>query len=187
MFSGSVANGGGAGRRAPIRARASREERWRALLLASLTLGAGGLLVELLLLEHWIVPLQRTPLALLASVLAAAGAMAVRPTGTAVTAFRLVMIGTVAAGAVGIALHFRDNFAFEREIAPDAAVGPTIWEALRGATPLLAPGSLAFMGLVGLVLTYRHPLDDREVHRGDDAHDAHNDHHDHHDHEEEHR
>ena len=32
-----------------------------------------------------------------------------------------------------------------------------VWKALRGATPALAPGALAQLGLLGLLYTYRHP------------------------------
>jgi len=31
-------------------------------------------------------------------------------------------------------------------------------KALAGATPVLAPGSMSLLGVVGLALTYRHPL-----------------------------
>ena len=33
-----------------------------------------------------------------------------------------------------------------------------VWEALKGATPALAPGAMAQLGLVGLAFAYRHPL-----------------------------
>jgi hypothetical protein len=32
------------------------------------------------------------------------------------------------------------------------------WEAMKGATPSLAPGVMAQLGLLGLACTYRHPL-----------------------------
>jgi len=31
-------------------------------------------------------------------------------------------------------------------------------ESMMGATPALAPGMMAHLGLLGLALTYRHPL-----------------------------
>lgn len=63
----------------------------------------------------------------------------------------------VGVGLVGIGFHFLDNWAFEREISPDATSAALVLPVLRGATPLLAPGSLLQLGLVGLVFTYRHP------------------------------
>lgn len=131
--------------------------RWRTLLLAVVALGAAGLLLELLLLEHWMAAPQLTPLVTLSLVLAVILAVAFRPGRRSLRAFRAVMAWAVFAGLLGIGFHLRDNVAFEREVTPDASVASLTWHALRGATPLLAPGSLIQLGLVGLVFTYRHP------------------------------
>ena len=93
----------------------------------------------------------------LALVLGAAGAVALRPDPRTLQAFRVVMGLAVAAGIAGLAFHLSDNLAFEREIVPDASLGERLWEAFHGATPLLAPGSLVQLGLVGLIFTWRHP------------------------------
>lgn len=131
--------------------------RWRILLLAVIALGASGLMVELLLLEHWLVAPQFAPLLTLTLILASAAAVGFRPNPRTLRAFRAMMAWAVVAGLLGIGFHLRDNLAFEREIAPDASVVSVVWNALRGATPLLAPGSLVQLGLVGLVFTYGHP------------------------------
>ena len=131
--------------------------RWRALLLAVVALGAAGLLVELLLLEHWLVTPQLTPLVTLSLILLATFAVAFRPGPRTLRAYRAVMAWAVLAGLLGIGFHLRDNLAFEREIAPDDPASSAVWHAIRGATPLLAPGSLIQLGLVGLVFTYGHP------------------------------
>ncbi len=31
------------------------------------------------------------------------------------------------------------------------------WEALKGATPSLAPGTMMLLGMLGLIYTFRHP------------------------------
>lgn len=129
----------------------------RLLLLAVTVFGAAGLAAELALIEHWAEPPQLVPLATLALILAAGAAAALRPGRTTVRSFRLVMGLAVAAGLAGVGFHLSGNLAFEREIVPDAALGALLWEAVRGATPLLAPGSLVQLGLVGLVFTWRHP------------------------------
>ena len=36
-----------------------------------------------------------------------------------------------------------------------------VWEALRGATPALAPGTMILLGLMGLLYCYRHPALER--------------------------
>jgi hypothetical protein len=61
-------------------------------------------------------------------------------------------------GALGIYLHFRGNVDFVRERYPSLGGTTLIWKALRGATPALAPGALAQLGLLGLIFTYRHPI-----------------------------
>lgn len=129
----------------------------RTFLLALVALGALGLLAELLLLEHWVARPQYVPLATLALALGATVVLAFRPGPGTVRLFRGVMGLVVVTGLAGIGFHLSDNLAFEREITPAASLGPLFWEAIRGATPLLAPGSLVQLGLVGLVLTWRHP------------------------------
>jgi hypothetical protein len=59
-------------------------------------------------------------------------------------------------------LHLFDNFAFEREIRPNAALVDVIINALRGVNPLLAPGILALAAALAIAATYRHPV----LHRG---------------------
>jgi hypothetical protein len=72
----------------------------------------------------------------------------------------------VVAGLVGLVLHFRGNLEFEREDDPSLRGLRLIWKALRGATPTLAPGALAQLGLLGLVWAHRHPaLDARSADR----------------------
>jgi hypothetical protein len=97
------------------------------------------------------------PLALLGAGVVAAAAVALRPARGVLLAFRALMAVYVVAGAVGAYLHLQGNAEFERESNP-ALTGPALlWESLRGATPALAPGSLAQLGLVGLALAYGHP------------------------------
>ena len=128
----------------------------RRLLLALVFIGAGGLEVELLLLEHWDSAVQYTPLVLLVVVLAAVLLVWRRPSPVTVRFFQAVMGLCVVAGVVGIVLHYRGNVEFELEHEP--LQGWTLfWEAIRGATPALAPGAMAQLGLLGLVYSYRHP------------------------------
>jgi hypothetical protein len=128
----------------------------RRLLLALVFIGAAGLEVELLLLEHFDSALQWTPLVLLAVVLAAVLLVWRRPSPATVRFFQAVMALCVVAGAVGIVLHYRGNVEFELEHEPLHG-WKLFWEAIRGATPALAPGAMAQLGLLGLVYSYRHP------------------------------
>lgn len=129
----------------------------RRLVLALVAFGAGGLGLELLLLGHFESPWQWTPLVLLAAVLGAAAVLARWPARGAVRAFQALMVLCVAAGLVGLYLHFRGNVEFELERDPLLGGIALFWEAVRGATPALAPASLAQLGLLGLAYTFRHP------------------------------
>jgi hypothetical protein len=69
--------------------------------------------------------------------------------------FQLTMVAFILSGAVGVGLHYQGNVEFERELAPDASGLPLVWEALKGATPALAPGTMMLLGAVGLTAAPR--------------------------------
>ena len=129
----------------------------RRLLLGLVVLGALGLEAELLLLEHYESAWQFTPLVLLGAALVAAVLVWRRPSPATVRFFQAVMALCVAAGAIGVFLHYDGNVEFELEREPLLGGLALFWEAVRGATPALAPGAMAQLGLLGLVYTYRHP------------------------------
>ena len=129
----------------------------RRVLLALVLAGAGGLALELLLLEHYDSPWQWAPLALLALVLLVGGAVALRPGRRLLRAFQGLMALCAAAGALGVYLHYRGNVEFELESDPSLGGLTLFWLAVRGATPALAPAALAQVGLLGLLYTFRHP------------------------------
>lgn len=129
----------------------------RALLLIIFLLGVGGLAVELVLLEHYDDYWQLTPFALFgASLLVLAWYWGTRR-GAAIKAFRAMMVLFLASGAWGIFLHYEGNVEFEREMSPEVTGWPLFWEAIRGATPSLAPGAMVQLALIGLAFTIRHP------------------------------
>lgn len=129
----------------------------RRILLAIILFGAAGLTAELLLLEHTESLWQWLPLAALGCGLAAGVAVAVRATPRTVRSFQGVMAALVVVGLLGLYLHYDGNTEFELEM--DSAVRglELFWRSLHGATPVLAPGALAQLGLLGLAYTYRHP------------------------------
>jgi len=129
----------------------------RPLLLALVGIGAAGLEVELLLLEHYDSAWQFTPLVLLAVVLVAAALVWRRPSPRTVRFFQATMLLCIAAGVVGLFLHYRGNVEFELERESSLHGLRLFWKAVRGATPALAPGAMAQLGLLGLVYGYRHP------------------------------
>lgn len=130
---------------------------YRRLVLALIAIGALGLLVELLLLEHFEDPWQWAPVVSLVLTIVAAAALVVRPGRATLRAFQVVMGACVLFGAIGVVLHLKGNVEFELEGKPDLRGWPLYWEALRGAVPALSPGALAQLGLLGLLYAYRHP------------------------------
>jgi hypothetical protein len=129
----------------------------RRILLVLVLLGAVGLLVELALLEHFDSVSQWIPLALLVVVLGAVVGVRAGRGPRSVRFFQAVMALCVVVGAVGILLHYRGNVEFELERDGSLRGLRLFWEAIRGATPALAPGALSQLGLLGLAYTYRHP------------------------------
>lgn len=135
----------------------------RKLVLAIIILGILGLLAELLLLEHIETFTQWIPLIVLGAGLASSAWLALRPGPAALRTFQAVMAAFVVAGLAGVYFHYVGNveFALER----DSALGGVslVWKALRGATPALAPGALAQLGLLGLAYTYGHAATQRTI------------------------
>ena len=132
------------------------------MILGIVFLGIVGLLLELLLLEHFDSWTQWIPLVGLGLGLATSMAVARRPTKSAMRAFQIVMAIFVITGLVGLVLHLKGNVEWALERDPDLGGWQLIWKALRGATPALAPGALAQLGLLGLAWSYRHPAMDPE-------------------------
>ena len=119
------------------------------------TLGTG---VELLLLGHYENPWQWTPIGMLTLGLAIAAMCFFVQSRLLLQVFRATMVLFVAAGGLGIFLHYENNREFELEMYPSMEGTELIWESLTGAMPALAPGTMIQLGLVGLLYTYRHPI-----------------------------
>jgi len=130
----------------------------RRFLLATLVLGAVGMSTELVLIGHVESVQQLIPLMLLALGAVALGWHAAAPQPVALRAFQAVMILSVVSGLVGVGLHVRGNLEFELEMYPSMSGIELVTKTLTGATPVLAPGSMALLGLVGLTYSYKHPL-----------------------------
>lgn len=137
-----------------------RVERIRSMILALILVGITGLVVELVLLKHTDSFTQWIPLVSLAAGLATTLAVSLSPGPVTLRAFKLVMVVFVLAGVLGVYLHFAGNIDWAHERDPDLSGLPLVWKALRGATPALAPGALAQLGLLGLIYTWRHPACD---------------------------
>jgi hypothetical protein len=123
--------------------------RLRRILGATFVFGSAGTGTELMLLEHVEGFWQVLPLVLLA--LGCVAGLFARKGGTAIRQSFVVLMAVFAiSGLLGVALHYQGNVAFELELSPDAEGLDLFWEAMHGATPALAPGTMILLGAVGL-------------------------------------
>lgn len=129
----------------------------RRLLLAVLLAGMAGTAVELVLLGHTEEWTQWIPLALFGLAAPVVGALWARPTRPRIQLFRVLMGCFIGSGIVGQVLHLKGNVEFELEMRPSMAGLELAWNALTGATPALAPGSMILLGLLGLLAAFRMP------------------------------
>ena len=110
--------------------------------------------LELILTEHTGSAIQYLPFAACAVGLVALWAVgqvgSLRRTGQAL----LALVAGVS--ALGCWEHIEHNYAFVSEIRPNAETGEVVFEALFGASPLLAPGILALAAALAWASGLRH-------------------------------
>lgn len=121
-------------------------------------MGIVGLIVELLLIEHTETRIQWIPLVVLFAGLVSCIWLAVRPGTASLRAFQAIMVIFVVSGLAGLYFHYAGNVEFALERDSTLSGASLAWKALRGATPALAPGALAQLGLLGLAYTYTRPI-----------------------------
>jgi len=123
----------------------------RVWILAVLGLGLVGTVTELVFLEHYEEPLQFVPLVLIAAAIAVLVWHAMRRDATSLNALVVVMALFVLAGLIGIAAHFHGSAEYQLELDPSIGTWELIAKILRAkAPPLLAPGMMIQLGLLGL-------------------------------------
>ena len=129
----------------------------RRALLAILIFGLVGTEIELFLLKHTDGFWQLVPVVLLGATLLLVIVTAARPGPATLGALRIVMGVFLIAGIIGVYQHFTGNVGYEKESNPGLGGADLYKAALMGSTPLLAPGVMLQLGLIGLLFTYKHP------------------------------
>ena len=132
----------------------------RKLLLAALAVGVIGTTGELILLRHIDKPAQWIPLVCLVAAVPVLIWHASSPGVASVRTLQALMLAFIGLGMVGVGLHYDGNVEFQRELNPSERGWTFIRKTVAGATPVLAPGSMVLLGLVGLAHAYRHPSAD---------------------------
>ncbi len=132
--------------------------RLRRLVLIILAFGIVGAGFELVLLDHMEDTWQWVPIVLLAAGLPASIWLMFSPGIAILLAYRVLMGLFILSGFAGQWLHYQGNVEFELEMYPTRDGLELFWEALRGAYPSLAPGTMILLGLLGFVACLRHPV-----------------------------
>ena len=74
------------------------------------------------------------------------------------TTMRILMVLFVAAGFLGMAMHYNGNREFQQEMDPSLAGWPLFVKIITSkAPPALAPAAMIQMGLLGCSIPIRHP------------------------------
>ena len=134
---------------------ADRIELLRRWILIILVLGLLGTVTELVLLEHYEQPLQFVPLVLIVAALGVLWWEFRRRDVTSRRALRIVMALFVLAGFGGFAAHFYGSAEYQLELNPDMSNWELLEKILRAkAPPLLAPGMMLQLGLLGLAYVF---------------------------------
>jgi hypothetical protein len=130
-------------------------ERLRLWVLGVLVLGLIGTVTELILLEHYEQALQFVPLVLIALGVVVLAWHAMRHDTASLRALQIVMGLFVLAGFAGMAAHFNGSAEYQLELNPDMDKWELLDKILHAhAPPLLAPGMMMQMGLLGLAYAF---------------------------------
>jgi hypothetical protein len=148
---------------------ADHVELLRRWVLGVLVLGLAGTVTELVLLEHYEQPLQLVPLVLIVAAVAAIAWQVMRNDAASLRAVEIIMVLFVLAAFAGVAAHFRGSAEFQLDLNPSMSAWELMEKVMRAkAPPLLAPGMMLQMGLLGLAYVYsdvRHRARIRRVFR----------------------
>ncbi len=134
---------------------ADHVELLRGLVLAVLAIGMLGTATELVLLEHYEQVLQLVPVVLIAAALVAIAWRLISGDAASLRAIEIIMMLFVLAGFAGVIAHFHGSAEFQLDLNPSMTGWELLEKVMRAkAPPLLAPGMMLQMGLLGLIYVY---------------------------------
>jgi hypothetical protein len=124
-------------------------------VLGVLVLGLAGTGTELVLLEHYEQALQFVPLVLIVAAVAAIIWQVMRHDAASLRGLEIIMVLFVLAGFAGVVAHFHGSAEFQLDLNPSMTAWELVEKVMRAkAPPLLAPGMMLQMGLLGLAYVY---------------------------------
>ena len=125
------------------------------LVLAGVTFAVTP--IELVFAKHTDSAVKLIPFVLCGFGLLVVVAALLRPQRKILLTLRIVMIVIAAGGLLGAYEHWSGNLGFALETHANATINDLWVDALRGASPLLAPGILGLAATLGIAATYYHP------------------------------
>lgn len=136
----------------------------RSILLVTIVFALIGTGLELVFLGHFEDTAQLIPLGLIVPAVAVLGWYAVSRGRRSIRAFQALMSLFIAAGIAGVVLHAQSNIEFATEMYPNIERMELLRKTAAGAIPMLAPGAMIQIGLLGFAYAFRHPaLKKRDV------------------------
>lgn len=123
----------------------------RRIALGAFLFGVVGALSELLLLGHTESWQQWIPVAALSVGLVAVVPVIREPSPGSLRPFRWLMIAWIVIGALGVYYHIWGNLEFELERQQSLTGLPLAWSTMTGATPILGPGAMVLLALIGFI------------------------------------
>jgi hypothetical protein len=127
----------------------------RLWILGVLVLGLLGTVVELVLLSHYEQAVQLVPVVLIVLALIV---LAWHVMGHSVASLRVLMglmVLFVLAGFAGFVAHFHGSAEFQLDLEPSLSTWELLEKVMRAkAPPLLAPGMMMQLGLLGLAYVF---------------------------------
>jgi hypothetical protein len=130
-------------------------ERLRLWVLGVIVLGLIGTMTELILLEHDEQALQFVPLVLMVVGAGVLAWYAARGDTASLRSLQVVMGLFVLSGFAGMAAHFNGSAEYQLELNPDLGTFELLDKIVHAkAPPLLAPGMMMQMGLLGLAYAF---------------------------------
>ena len=127
----------------------------RLWILGVLVLGLLGTVVELVLLSHYEQPVQLVPVVLLVLALLVLAWHVMGHSAASLRVLMGLMVLFVLAGFAGFAAHFYGSAEFQLDLEPSLSTWELLEKVMRAkAPPLLAPGMMMQLGLLGLAYVF---------------------------------
>jgi len=127
----------------------------RLWILGVLVLGLLGTVVELVLLSHYEQPVQLVPVVLIVLALIVLAWHVMGHSAASLRVLMGLMVLFVLAGFAGFAAHFYGSAEFQLDLEPSLSTWELLDKVMRAkAPPLLAPGMMMQLGLLGLAYVF---------------------------------